>query len=314
MKKILVLFFAIIVLLSCTDSDDSNLNVSSFTADNVGPSIDDLVTLSCTASDAVGTASYEFTSVPQVALTSIGSDQVSFIATTSTITITCTATDTVKSVSKKIAITGIDPNAVPLGVTYRVEIAFHWTASSHASQPNFPGGAHFTSMPFIVHNSSVVYWASGERASSQLEPLAELGNTSSILNLANNDENTLSVVSVLGNFAAEDTKSLEITLNKDFSLVTSATMIAPSPDWFTGVRNINLLDYNVDTEEYSWQQKRVVGLRGYDAGTAGGITFKLNAASEEPREDIHLLTNDSALKVAGFNIAENFGTITFTLK
>ena len=187
----------------------------------------------------------------------------------------------------------------------------HWTANSHASQPSFPGGDHFTAMPFIRHNSNVVYWRSGILASSQLEPLAELGLTTALVNLAKSDSNTDGVNTTSG-FAAVDSRTINLIVHKDYPLITSATMIAPSPDWFTGVRNLSLI--KTDSTDPYWLPSVVVPLLGYDAGTEDGIRFSLSNPDSNPKQLIHLLSEDAALKAAGFNIVEPFGTITFSLQ
>lgn len=42
----------------------------------------------------------------------------------------------------------------------------------------------------------------------------------------------------------------------------------PSPDWFTGVSNLNLC-----TKDCSWVEDKVVDLGLYDAGTDSGVSY-----------------------------------------
>ena len=289
-------------------------STTTIVADINNPTEGQLVTLTCIKTNSVGNASYSFSSNSETNLTPFATNQVSLTAGTTATTVTCTATDTEAMQTATIIVVATNKLLVTNAVTasYSVAIEFHWTAQSHASQPSFPSSDHFTAMPFIRHNSNVVYWRSGMLASGQLEPLAELGGTTALVNLANNDSNTDGVQTVSLPFGGIVSKTIELIVDKDYPLITSATMIAPSPDWFTGVRNLSLIDAE-NTDPY-WLPSVAVSLLGYDAGTEDGISFSLSNPPSNPKQLIHLLSEDSALLAAGFNIAEPFGTITFSLQ
>ena len=320
-----VLLIMVFILSSCTNNEENNPVTptppappappkTTITTDIANPSVGQLVTLTCTKTNNVGNASYSFSSNPKTGLTPIGSNQVSLTANTTAITVTCTDTDAATTQTAAITVVVATKLLVTSATTasYSVSIELHWTPQSHASQPSFPSSDHFTTMPFIRHNSNVVYWRSGIMASGQLEPLAELGGTSALVNLANRDNNTDGVVTASLPFNGVASKTLELIVHKDYPLITSATMIAPSPDWFTGVRNLSLIDAE-NTDPY-WLPSVAVSLLGYDAGTEDGISFSLSNPPSNPKQLIHLLSEDSALLAAGFNIAEPFGTITFSLQ
>ena len=70
--------------------------------------------------------------------------------------------------------------------------------------------------------------------------------------------------SSLGGGTGEITLKVEVTWA--FPSVTLATMIAPSPDLYIAVVNINLLENN------SFVNQKVVEAKVYDAGTDNGVT------------------------------------------
>jgi len=83
----------------------------------------------------------------------------------------------------------------------------------------------------------------------------------------------------------------------------AGTMIAPSPDWFTGVRGLSLI------ENGQWVDQKIVVLDLYDAGTDSGVTYSSLDGDTQPREVIRKITGFPAL-VNGQLVP--FGTFTFT--
>ena len=57
------------------------------------------------------------------------------------------------------------------------------------------------------------------------------------------------------------------SVSSDFPRITLVSMVAPSPDWFAGVRGLALLDGE------TWVEELVVPLYPYDAGTDSGISY-----------------------------------------
>jgi hypothetical protein len=95
--------------------------------------------------------------------------------------------------------------------------------------------------------------------------------------------------------------SILIELTPEFPLVTLVAMIAPSPDWFIGVRNLDLMPGG------QWAEEIVVDLYAYDAGTDSGPTYTSPDQATQPPEPIAPIT--------GYPFTEGvpLGTFTFTL-
>jgi hypothetical protein len=80
-------------------------------------------------------------------------------------------------------------------------------------------------------------------------------------------------------------------------------MVAPSPDWFVGVHDLDLLQGG------DWAAQQTVTLHAYDAGTDSGATYDSKDRDTRPREPVS--------RIAGFPLEAGgsvapFGTFTFT--
>ena len=96
--------------------------------------------------------------------------------------------------------------------------------------------------------------------------------------------------------------SLVFDISLEMSSVTLVSMIAPSPDWFVGVDNLNLL------ENGDWVDELVVDLDPYDAGTDSGTTFDSRDRETRPQEPIARITTPP---LATGGTAPPLGTFTF---
>ena len=81
--------------------------------------------------------------------------------------------------------------------------------------------------------------------------------------------------------------SFQFKVNTAFPYVSAISMIAPSPDWFVGIRDVNLYVGN------TWADKLVFDLKLYDSGTDTGVTFGADNA-DGGKEIIALLTSFAA--------------------
>ncbi|MEO5889889.1 MAG: spondin domain-containing protein, partial [Ferruginibacter sp.] len=86
-----------------------------------------------------------------------------------------------------------------------------------------------------------------------------------------------------------------LNFNQTFSCISFASMIAPSPDWFMGLHNVDLFQYN------GWIKDTTVSLVLYDAGTEEGDVFGYDNPETTPRQNISLLTPAGATVLANGN-------------
>ena len=185
--------------------------------------------------------------------------------------------------------------------TYSVTFQGTWTTT--VTTGGVPSGAHFTTLIGGVHNNSVTFLREGGMASAGVELMAELGGTSTLANEVRAAEpNALSVLQGSGSFGPTGSSTINtVTLTTDHPRVTLLTMIAPSPDWFTGVFGQSLLDGQGD-----WLPSLVVNLYPWDAGTEEGTEFSLSNSATSPQGVI------TSLRGTGKFSNERIATLTFT--
>lgn len=96
--------------------------------------------------------------------------------------------------------------------------------------------------------------------------------------------------------------SVEFDVVREHPLVTFVTMVAPSPDWFVGVRDLSAL------EDGDWAAQKTVTLHAFDAGTDSGRTYASPDRDTQPRQPIRRLED---YPVADGGSVAPFGTFTF---
>ncbi|MBL9174893.1 MAG: spondin domain-containing protein [Verrucomicrobiales bacterium] len=156
--------------------------------------------------------------------------------------------------------------------TARFEVLFDSTWSQQTHPGAWPPGAHWSGPVGGVHNDKVHFWKEGDVASEGIRLMAERGQQGT---LAAEIQATIPAGHAYFTLTASGLGSPGQRLitfpqatTRDFPLLTLVSMIAPSPDWFTGVAGLNLL--GADGE---WIEEQTVTLYGFDAGTDSGADF-----------------------------------------
>jgi hypothetical protein len=136
----------------------------------------------------------------------------------------------------------------------------------------------------------------GERASLGMISVAETGSKAQLKQEIGDIQNlghSNYLIDELG-LSGSDTKiTITFEASKDFSLLSIASMIAPSPDWFVGINSLSLI------ENDQWIDNKTVQLEVYDAGSDSGVTFKSSDNTTSPLDVIKLLSsvrNDTDFK------------------
>lgn len=186
---------------------------------------------------------------------------------------------------------------------YSVTFESTWTAATHPS--DFPRDAHFSRLIGGTHTSAVHFWGPGELASRGIEDMAERGATTP---LDSEIENAVGAGTASGLIRgggigrSPGSTGVEFEIRREFPLVTLVSMVAPSPDWFVGVHDLDLI------ERGDWVALKVVALDPYDAGTDDGVTFTSPDAEAAPHQPVRRL--DGFPFVSGGRVAP-LGTFTF---
>ncbi|MFK7848455.1 MAG: spondin domain-containing protein [Rhodothermales bacterium] len=184
---------------------------------------------------------------------------------------------------------------------YTVAFESTWSAATHPA--GFPGNPHFSGLIGATHDSTVTFWSPNELASAGIESMAETGSKSSLLSAVNNAidfGNAEHLLSGGGIGVSPGRVTLSFNISDQFPLVSLVSMLAPSPDWFVGVHDLNLYENN------TWIDELVVDLFVYDAGTDSGTDYTSPNADTQPAENIFqintvpFLNNDAVAPVATF--------------
>lgn len=183
--------------------------------------------------------------------------------------------------------------------TYELVFEATWSAATHPV--DFPPNPHFSGLIGGTHNQLVEFWAPGALASAGIEAMAETGSKSPLDSevqaaIVGGDAGTL--VSGGGIPVSPGTVSVQLTVTQEHSKVTVVSMIAPSPDWFVGVRNLELF------ENGDWVPGKVVTLYPYDAGTDSGTNYTSPNQDTNPAEPIALINT------GGVGNGQPLGTFT----
>ncbi len=166
---------------------------------------------------------------------------------------------------------------------YMVTFEGLWSSATH---PNaYPSNAHFSPFIGLSHNSNASFFSLGSAASPGVKNMAETGGTSPLdseLDLLIQAGSGLEKIQ--GNvFDSPGSSSATFTIDAHHPLVTITSMIAPSPDWFVAIKNVNLY------ENCQWVDQKEVTVVVYDAGTDSGSDFTSDDSATAPAESISLI-------------------------
>lgn len=175
---------------------------------------------------------------------------------------------------------------------YRLTVENTWSTVTHPGL--FPPQAHFSWLAGGTHDATVDFWSEGALASLGMVQMAENGGTFLL---------EAEVMTAIGNgsaynvlawhhwFCPSGTTSsqcgvteVEFDVHAAWPLVTLATMLGPSPDWFVAVDSLPLHDGN------GWLDQVIVDLRPYDGGTRSANVFALGGPYTLPPAPISRIT------------------------
>ncbi len=196
------------------------------------------------------------------------------------------------------------PPASTSAARYQVTFNAAWSASTHPT--DFPSNPHFSGLIGLTHTANTALFELGGTASQGIINMAETGSknplTAEIQAIIDGGQGQ-TLVSGGGVGTSPGSVSLEFAIENSHPLVSITTMIAPSPDWFVGVRDLNLF------EGGNWVNSKTVEVANYDAGSDSGVSFASGNQATSPLGTIMMIT-DGPLVVNG--AIPSMGTMTFT--
>ncbi|MYB39865.1 hypothetical protein F4X86_01035 [Candidatus Saccharibacteria bacterium] len=186
--------------------------------------------------------------------------------------------------------------------TYMIKYDATWSAETHPE--TLPEGAHVSPIFVVAHANEGDLFAAGTAATEGIEIMAETGATAVLADEVGANPSILdstvgSLINVPGSI------ELEIELDQDHPLLSAVSMLAPSPDWFVAVSNVELF------RDGQWLEEVSLAVRPYDSGTDSGATFTADDLETDPAGVIGSPADDSFTDAAAEN---RFATITLTKK
>ncbi|WP_298497986.1 spondin domain-containing protein [uncultured Algibacter sp.] len=192
---------------------------------------------------------------------------------------------------------------------YNISITTIWNSTNHTS---LPSNAHWSPLAGATHKNvnDILEFGVTAPTTNGIKNIAETGSTSNFNTEVNNAIAAGNADQYLEQgfspFAGNNSNASlnNITVSKEFPYITLVSMVAPSPDWFIAVNNLDLRSGN-DAINNGWKDTFTMDVFAYDAGTDSGTNYSSSNSATSPREPIAL--------VSGFPINGNkMATITFT--
>ena len=170
---------------------------------------------------------------------------------------------------------------------YRLELYITWSQNTHPYDWPTEGGS-LSPLVGATHHAGYSMFADGNTSSPALKQLAETGKLDSFkieLKSARSSDG------VGNDFISKGLKhtpgiiSAEFTATLEHQLLSFATMIAPSPDWFTGAASVNL------RAKGEWLDSVDFPIWAWDAGTDNGPTYNWPNLPTVPPQSVRLLSS-----------------------
>ena len=169
-------------------------------------------------------------------------------------------------------------------VMVNVKAAGSWTAAGGFAT-DYPSNPHLSPPVVAAHNSDYSLFAPGTLATPGLKNVAETGNPTVI-----KEELAAAEVagSVTGTSVGQPTdptccgdsvrQNPPLYMDGSHSLLSAVYMLAPSPDWFTGINGFDMCNQ----QSGMWYQVLLVSSATYDAGTDSATTYVHNNTATDP--------------------------------
>lgn len=178
---------------------------------------------------------------------------------------------------------------------YRLELDLTWSANTHPHEWP-PEGGHMSDLVGATHTARYVMFADGRTASSGLKLVAENGRPSILkaeLAEARRRERVGTTFRAGGLAQMPGAIAVEFETDEQYPLVSFVTMIAPSPDWFTGVASVSL------RANGRWRERITLALWAWDAGTDSGASYLSDNSETQPAQSIRLVATPHFLSASG---------------
>lgn len=178
---------------------------------------------------------------------------------------------------------------------YEVQVHIGWSEQTHPIDwPN--GGGHMTGMIGATHHGRYILFRDGRTATTGLKVVAENGRVAIMraeMAEAARRGRVGEVFDSKGVGMVPGQMATTFNATPEHSMVSMSSMIAPSPDWFTGVDSVQLM------QNGAWVDTITQPLWAWDAGTDSGTDYTAKNAETQPAQSIRLLYHRSFFSSEG---------------
>jgi len=156
---------------------------------------------------------------------------------------------------------------LPPWATYTATFESTWSATTHPQ--DFPNNPHYSGLIGGAHNGSVSFWALGDLSTTGMKQMAEWGSKTVLeqeVEAAIIAGTASEVISGGGIGISPGTVAVTFNVSPDHPLATIVTMVAPSPDWFSGVSGLDLrasFDQHFGHNAVARRQQGMLHLHGF---------------------------------------------------
>ncbi|KAL9952187.1 hypothetical protein ACROYT_G039402 [Oculina patagonica] len=192
---------------------------------------------------------------------------------------------------------------------YEVSFYGKWSNMTH---PNaFPDMGKFSPWVGASHDMYYTMWGPGMKASKGVQEVAESGATTEIekeidMRIIYNRTAWKEIKAAGDTTGSGHTMGIKVEVTADYPMVSMIAMLVPSPDWFTGIMDVNLCDNGMWRD--TWNSPN---LQPWDAGTDDGDVFNSTNDPTEPRQNIAIINKDSGTPFKGPNAIATLGMLMF---
>lgn len=181
--------------------------------------------------------------------------------------------------------------ADPAGATYEITVERTWSMATHPLE--WPGDkSHFSPGIGAVHDGNYTLFAAQGTATPGLELLSQRGRTSPFdteLDAARGKGHVGGIFQFDAIGAVGGKAGARVTASDRYPLLSLAAMVAPSPDWFTGISALPL------KRDGRWIDGETITLYAWDSGTNNATTYTAPKIEATPFQPIDL--NDAPMFV-----------------
>jgi hypothetical protein len=180
--------------------------------------------------------------------------------------------------------------------TYTITFTGSWSEMTHPI--DFPSNPHFSPLVAVTHNQDFNLFRVKEPATSGIQSMAETGKTKLLLDeIMSGSKGANLAVATGSRIDSPGITSIQIMASQEHNLISLVSMIAPSPDWFVALSDIQLYDANS-----GWLDSSAVTLGSFDAGTDSGETY---TSEDLPSENQVITEIKSPPPFASISIMKN---------